>query len=345
MTTKIDSPPLISVVIPSFNREHFLDRCLDSVTQQSYKNIEVLLIDDHSTDKTVRLVSERMTRDSRIRLLTNTRAKGISGARNTGLEAAQGEFNAFQDTDDTWSPDHLTDAMDCLLRFTEIDCYSANRVNINEGGDVSLNLFEMGSMLANLEKKQLDDKLYLIISDMLDGTLDDLIVDIHTLVVRKSSLGPIRFSEKRRVTNDREFIVDLAWDRTRKWAIRDKVSAQVYRHGGNITNDDSESCIRRLTTSVDFYDRLLASDRLDQIQRTKVTQSLRNRLLELPYHLRATGRHHEALELLKTHSEILGRGTTSVEYLKTRVTQLLSSLSVIFVSDRTKKTERPSEGG
>ncbi len=335
MTAKIDSPPLISVVIPSFNREHFLNRCLDSVTQQSYKNIEVLLIDDHSADQTVQLVRERMTRDSRIRLLTNIQAKGISGARNTGLDAARGDFVAFQDSDDTWSPDHLKDAMDCLLRFIEIDCYSANRVNVNERGDVSLNLFEMSPMLDNLKKEQLDNQLYLITSDMMDGTLDDLIVDIHTLVVRKFSLGPVRFSEKRRVTNDREFIVDLAWDRTRKWAIRDKVSAQVYRHGGNITNDDSESCIRRLTTSVEFYNRLLASDRLDQTQKNKVTQSLRNRLLELPYHLRATGRHHEALELLKTHSEILGRGKTSVEYFKTKVTQLQSSLTAIFASSRT----------
>lgn len=335
MTTKVANPPLISVVIPSFNREHFLNRCLDSVTRQSYTNIEVLLIDDHSTDQTVRLVNERMMQDSRIRLLNNTHAKGISGARNTGLDAAQGDFIAFQDTDDTWSPDHLTDAMDCLLQFTEIDCYSANRVNINERDEISLNLFEMGPLLGELDKKRLDDNLYLIVSDMLDGTLDDLIVDIHTLVIRKSSLGSVRFSESRKVTNDREFVVDLAWDRTRKWAIRTKVSAQVYRHGGNITSDDSESCIRRLTTSVDFYDRLLASDRLDRTQRSKVTQSLRNRLLELPYHLRATGRHPEALKLIKAHAEILGRQSTAVEYFKTRITQLQSSLAAIFASSRT----------
>ena len=96
---------LVSVVIPVYNRETTIQRAIDSVLNQTYSNIEVLIIDDGSLDKTVELVHEY--EDIRIKLYSFGRNMGANVARNKGIMLAHGEYIAFQDSDDEWKPDKL----------------------------------------------------------------------------------------------------------------------------------------------------------------------------------------------------------------------------------------------
>lgn len=101
----MDAAPLISVVIPAFNREETIIACLDSIVRQTYPAWEVIVVDDGSTDGTVRTVDSY--HDKRVRCIRSDRNAGAQAARNTGIRAAKGEWIAFQDSDDTWAPEKL----------------------------------------------------------------------------------------------------------------------------------------------------------------------------------------------------------------------------------------------
>lgn len=97
--------PLISVVIPARNREKTIGYCLRSVLSQTYSNFEVIVVDDGSTDSTINVV--KSMGDSRLRIVFHQKALGAQAARNTGIRAAQGEWIAFQDSDDEWEQEKL----------------------------------------------------------------------------------------------------------------------------------------------------------------------------------------------------------------------------------------------
>ena len=93
--------PLVSIIIPTYNRKHLLQRAIDSCLSQTYKNIEIIIIDDHSTDGTNDSIKEYMQKDKRIRYCKNKAGKkGANAARNTGIGIARGEFLTFCDSDD-----------------------------------------------------------------------------------------------------------------------------------------------------------------------------------------------------------------------------------------------------
>lgn len=97
---------LISVIIPIFNVEQYLKRCIDSVINQTYKNIEIILVDDESPDNCPKICDEYQKNDSRIKVIHKTNG-GLSDARNAGLEIATGEYVTFIDSDDYIDCDYI----------------------------------------------------------------------------------------------------------------------------------------------------------------------------------------------------------------------------------------------
>ncbi len=96
----------VSLVIPVYNSERFLRQCLDSVCSQTYKDIEVICVDDGSTDHSFELLNEYAEQDGRIHVFSNTLDhKGAAGARNLGLQKATGKYVQFVDSDDFFEPD------------------------------------------------------------------------------------------------------------------------------------------------------------------------------------------------------------------------------------------------
>ena len=95
--------PKISIIIPSFNEEKHISRCLDSVLNQTFTDFEVLCVDDGSTDKTCEIIEAYSKKDSRIIPLKNP-DKGVSSARNFGIENSNGEYIGFVDSDDFIQP-------------------------------------------------------------------------------------------------------------------------------------------------------------------------------------------------------------------------------------------------
>jgi len=97
---------LVSIVIPAYNAAAFIGETLASALDQTYRNIEIVVVDDGSTDKTSEIVEAAATRDSRVRLLRQPN-RGVAAARNLGIEHSQGAFVAPLDADDLWRPDKI----------------------------------------------------------------------------------------------------------------------------------------------------------------------------------------------------------------------------------------------
>lgn len=98
---------MVSIIIPTYNRAGTLARAIQSVIVQSYSDWELIIIDDGSTDNTEELVKSFIEQDKRIQYISFSENKGQAAARNKGIRASDGEYIAFQDSDDCWMPDKL----------------------------------------------------------------------------------------------------------------------------------------------------------------------------------------------------------------------------------------------
>lgn len=107
MIPMTSNPPLVSVIIPVYNRDRYLAEAIDSVFAQTYPEIELIVVDDGSSDRSAE-VAQQYLPDLIYYYQSNG---GISAARNTGIGLAQGEFLAFLDSDDIWMPDKLSKQM------------------------------------------------------------------------------------------------------------------------------------------------------------------------------------------------------------------------------------------
>ena len=97
--------PLISVVIPVYGTEKYLGKCLDSILSQTYKNIEIIIVNDATRDNSEEIISEYLSEHDNIKYVRHAENRGIFRARISGAEEAEGEYIAFVDSDDYLSPD------------------------------------------------------------------------------------------------------------------------------------------------------------------------------------------------------------------------------------------------
>lgn len=104
---------LISIVVPSYNVEDYIDKCVDSICHQDYENIEIILVDDGATDDTYIKCDEWARRDARVQVI-HQENQGLSGARNTGIRAAKGKYISFIDSDDMIAPDYVSTLYSCI---------------------------------------------------------------------------------------------------------------------------------------------------------------------------------------------------------------------------------------
>lgn len=99
--------PLISVIIPLYNSERYIKETLESVINQTYRNIEVIIIDDNSNDSGLDIVKNYCKNDNRIRYYSNEKNSGVSFSRNRGVNLSWGEWIAFIDSDDKWEKNKI----------------------------------------------------------------------------------------------------------------------------------------------------------------------------------------------------------------------------------------------
>ena len=139
---------LISVIVPVYNVEKFLDKCISSIVNQTYKNLEIILIDDGSTDESVQICDKWQEKDNRVRL-THKENTGVSDTRNIGLEKTTGEYICFVDSDDYIEPDYIENLYKSL---TENNADIASCGHIAEAYSNSVILFSNSNFVADTEE-------------------------------------------------------------------------------------------------------------------------------------------------------------------------------------------------
>lgn len=155
------SMPLISIIVPVYNVEEYLADCMESVLKQSYTNLQVILVDDGSTDRSGLVCDRYAERDSRIQVI-HKRNGGLSDARNAGLDIAEGDYIVFTDSDDFLHRDYLKVQYENLVQadadmaVCDYHMYDtgqsvcnglSNRISVVEEKDITAQLYENPGML------------------------------------------------------------------------------------------------------------------------------------------------------------------------------------------------------
>lgn len=124
---------MISVVIPLYNKEEYIERAIKSVLSQTFQNFEIIVVNDGSTDNSVRAVENIL--DSRIHLVNQTNM-GVSAARNRGVEESSFEYIAFLDADDKWDNNHLEFIVDLISKYPECGVFGTSYFFSRDNKDV-----------------------------------------------------------------------------------------------------------------------------------------------------------------------------------------------------------------
>ena len=123
---------LVTVIIPIYNMEKYIHRCLDSVVNQNYHNLEIILINDGSTDRCPEICDEYSVADSRI-IVIHQKNSGVSAARNAGLKIMHGEYVTFVDPDDFILPEYVETLVKIMNQYTAEFAHCRNYRNIKNG--------------------------------------------------------------------------------------------------------------------------------------------------------------------------------------------------------------------
>ena len=170
---------LVSIITPVYNAEEFISNTIESVVNQTYKNWEMLLIDDCSTDSSAEIIKKIAEGDSRIRYIKLDKNSGAAVTRNMGLENAKGRYIAFLDSDDVWKEEKLQKQMD-LMKSKDIGfCFTSYRYMIEDGSPTN-------------KVARAPEKINY------NGLLKNTIIGCSTVLVDKKKIGDFRMTNVRR---------------------------------------------------------------------------------------------------------------------------------------------------
>src|SRR5688500_8555852 len=135
MVQSVVTPPLVTVVIPTFNYASWVVEAIESVRVQTIADFEVMVVDDGSTDDTALRVGALVAADHRLHYYQQAN-QGLSAARNTGIAKARGKYIAFLDADDKWKPRKLELQLALFARCAEVDVVYAGFAFMDEQGQL-----------------------------------------------------------------------------------------------------------------------------------------------------------------------------------------------------------------
>lgn len=196
----------LSIIVPVYNVEEYLRECVDSILLQTFKNFELILVDDGSTDNSPAICDEYQTKDSRVKVIHKVNG-GVSSARNSALSQAQGKWITFIDSDDFIAPEFIESLFKPLSECAEddIDLVHGGCSNYAEGKFIGFNqkyddiIDDSAELLFNKVRGLIVSKLFRL--SLINGTAE----------------FPLRFDEKMRVAEDMAFTLDYIL-RVRRYA-------------------------------------------------------------------------------------------------------------------------------
>ena len=212
---------MISVIMPAYNSEMYISEAIESVINQSYKNFELIIVDDGSTDRTPEIIDKYAKTDLRIKVFHRENA-GVSSARNFALQNICGEYVTFIDSDDIYYTDRLKIMLEIFEQHPKCDAIFADFKEFK--GDISIN------DTVGLSKTELIDKD--ILKNVISDTKKHFVWNamLKSAVAKKEKFAPIRFAEDFCYTRDcaRHFKQIAVLDKVLYYYRRDNGNAMTY---------------------------------------------------------------------------------------------------------------------
>lgn len=190
---------MVSVIIPVYNVESYLPRCLDCIARQTYRDLEIILVDDGSTDRSGDICEEYASNDSRTRVIHQPNS-GLWAARNTGHDAAHGEYLFFPDADDYFNFDIIRILLDAINSGNGYDL-AICRMTKTDGDDVYLPT----PAKIQLTEKNRDELFRNLFSE---STEDPFSIFMWNKLFRSSAVKDLRSNQYER-TQDKDFMIRL----------------------------------------------------------------------------------------------------------------------------------------
>lgn len=190
--------PIVSIIIPIYNVEAYLEECVDSVLIQTFKDFEILLIDDGSKDLSGKFCDEIALKDSRIRVFHKSNA-GLSSARNHGMDRALGEYIIFLDSDDYWINKDILSLFVKKAESENLDVVRGEFVNV-DAKRKQLYTPDLPEESLNLKNQILSS--YEMMKIVMNGRFFSWL-----FMFRKSAIGCLRFDENRKFQEDIDFAI------------------------------------------------------------------------------------------------------------------------------------------
>jgi glycosyltransferase involved in cell wall biosynthesis len=211
----------VSVVIPSYNHARFLDDTLRSVLGQSFSDLEVLVIDDASTDGSQEVLAAWAKRDRRVHVMCHRANRGISRTRNEALARATGEFVAFLDSDDWWHERKLERQLGIVRERADVAVWT-------DGFMIGADGREEGSFVHLFNDERLAPNGWLF-QALLRGNL----IPLQTVLIRRAHLTDLVFDERVALWSDYSFLIDVS--RRCEFVFVPEQLAYFRLHGANST--------------------------------------------------------------------------------------------------------------
>ena len=215
--------PLVSVVMASYNYERFIPETIEAILNQSFKDLELIIVDDASKDNSVEIIKAYQEKDGRVRPVFHNENKGIARTFNDGLDNACGKFAAITGCDDVWFEHKLQKQFDVLKENEDFVVYS-DCITIDAQGNTIKN--------TNPEKDKNKKRSGHLFRELLGGNF----VCGSSVIFKKDNLGPIRFDERYRYVNDYKFALELALKY--EFYFIEEALVKYRIHGGNVTLHD-----------------------------------------------------------------------------------------------------------
>lgn len=210
MESSIAKVSFVSVILPTYNRAYLLTRAIRSVLDQQYEPLQLIIVDDGSTDETPAVVSA--IGDARIEVVRFERNRGIGAARHEGVSRARGEFIAFIDSDDVWLPGKLGLQVRLFQTYPHLDLIFGNYLNINYvAGTQELGFCQTQRSLAKLATKQLEEGVSEIVSGFPQAILEGNFIALPSVMFKTKLARAIgNFDQTLSSSEDFEFWWRLA---------------------------------------------------------------------------------------------------------------------------------------
>lgn len=250
----------VSIIIPVFNREKLVVRAVRSCLDQTYKNLEVVCIDDGSTDASFGRLLELSRSDPRVRVFRNEKRKGAAGARNTGLLRSTGEYVGFLDSDDIFKPFHVEEVMSALIG-TNADWAFANfERSLADGKVTDTSVIGRDSPYITSSFSDLGGNKFISTAE---GHAVNFVKfmqapGLHTSIVKRAVIEGLSFDERVEIFEDWKFRFDAIRNGVR-FVYLDIVTHRYYSHADNTTNTAGKVDLVKRERMAEGYDTLLSA--------------------------------------------------------------------------------------